>query len=127
MPRGAAPGWKQRKPPVLDDWILASISGAGGRPGTDGHYAERHIAGLGSREEAREYVRALHRCGRWLTRWTQYDIGVRAHILKQGDRYRVQFWAVDKTAARQHVLTTYGTDRSYWPYDPRRRGTPTDA
>lgn len=121
MPRGPAPGWRERKQPVLDSWVLASISAAKGTPGSDGHYGELHITDLATRDEAREYVRALHRSGRYLTKYSQYQVGIRAHVKRSGRRYYVQFWAVDKIAAKAHILEKYGPDRSKWPYDPRRR------
>lgn len=126
MPRGPAPGWRQRKPPVLDAWVLSSVQRKP-RPAADGHHAELHIAGLATREEAREHVRALHRSARYLTKYSEHDIGIRAHIHKAGGGYKVQFWAVDKTAAKKYILDTYGPDRSKWPYDPRRRGEQSDA
>jgi hypothetical protein len=123
MPRGPAPSWRQRKQPVLDEWVLHSITRANGKPAADGHYAEMRIAKIGSRDEAREYIRSLHRSGRYLTRWSQYNIGVRAEIIKDGSQYLVRFWAVDKLAARKYILEKYGPDRSKWPYDPRRRAS----
>jgi hypothetical protein len=123
MPRGAAPAWRQRKEPVRDDWVLASIQRRP-RPGPDGHHAELHITGLDTREMAREEIRALHRSARFLTKYSEHNVGVRAHIRKTSSGYYVQFWAVDKTAAKKYVLDTYGPDRSKWPYDPRRKGNP---
>jgi hypothetical protein len=122
MPRGSAPPWRQRKPPVLDSWILASISQAGGNyhPET-GRYATLHITELASREEAREHVRALHRCGVFLTKYAIADVGIHAKIHRDGDGYKIEFAAVDKTMARKHIIEKYGPDRSRWPYDPRRR------
>ncbi len=122
MPRGSAPAWRQRKPPVLDSWILASISQAGGRyhPET-GRYATLYITGLADREEAKEYVRALHRCGVYLTKYAIADVGVHAEIKRSAGAYSVAFAAVDKAMARKHIIDTYGPDRSRWPYDPRRR------
>jgi hypothetical protein len=106
---------------VLDDWVLASIQRANSKTDEQGHYGELHIGGLATRDEASEYVRALHRSGRYLTRYSQYEVGVRAKIHKSGRTYKIQFWAVDKTAARAYVLAKYGPDRSKWPYDPRRK------
>jgi hypothetical protein len=122
MPRGSAPPWRQRKPPVLDSWIMASIQQAGGKynPQT-GRYATLRINGLASRDEAKEYVRALHRCGVFLAKWAIADVGVHTKIIKGQDGYTVEFTAVDKAMARKHIIDTYGPDRSRWPYDPRRR------
>lgn|SRR5487761_1147881 len=123
MPRGPAPPWRQRKEPVLDAYILASISEAGGKhhPRT-GHYATLIIEGLESREQAREYIRALHRAGVHLTKYGIASVGISAKIIKRGKTYDIQFAAIDKMLARAHIIEKYGPDRSKWPYDPRRKG-----
>lgn len=128
MPRGPAPAWRARKQPVVDDYVLASVTQAGGKhhPVT-GHYARLVIKGLTTREEAEEWRRALYRCAHYLTRAGVADVGMSAVIKRDGGRgYLIEYHAVDKTLARQHVMTKYGPDRSKWPYDPRRkgRGTP---
>jgi hypothetical protein len=125
MPRGPAPSWRARKEPVLDAYILASVEKAGGlgkhHPET-GHYATLVIKGLASRDEADEYSRALYRCAHYLNRTGQLPVGMSAKIKRAGNRYEIEFRAVDKTLARAHVMAKYGPDRSKWPYDPRRRG-----
>jgi len=132
MPRGPAPAWRARKPPVVDGWILASVNQAGGlgkhHPQT-GHYATLVIRGLADRDEAAEWHRALYRCAHWLNRTGQAPVSMSAKIqkharpCKESDcAYHIEFRAVDKTLARKHVLEKYGPDRSKWPYDPRRRG-----
>jgi hypothetical protein len=125
MPRGPAPGWRARKEPVLDAWILASVEQAGGlgrhHPDT-GHYATLIIRGLASRDEAAEWSRALYRCAHYLNRTGQVPVSMSAKVERDGTKYKITFRAVDKTLARKHVLERYGPDRSKWPYDPRRRG-----
>lgn len=124
MPRGAAPGWRRRQEPVLDDWLMASMHRAGGKhhPET-GHYAELVIV-CDSVEEAREHSKALYRSARYLHKWRLADIGVSTdRPKKKNGKFIVTFRAVDKTLARKHVMEKYGEDRSKWPYDPRRRGT----
>lgn len=126
MPRSAAPQWRQRKEPVLDHYVLASVDQAGGlgkhHPET-GHYAELVIRGLTSREQAQEYVRALNRAALWLHRNRGAEVSMSAKIERSGGSYLIRFHAIDKTIARAHVMKKYGTDRSKWPYDPRRRNT----
>lgn len=124
MPRGPAPAWRARKPPVLDDYVLASVTQAGGlgrhHPET-GHYAELVIRGL-SKEDAAEYRRALYRCAHYLSRNGLAPVGMSAGPpQRDGSQWKITFRAVDKTLARKHVLERYGPDRSKWPYDPRRR------
>ncbi len=132
MPRGPAPGWRRRKEPVLDHWVLASVSAAGGlgkhHPET-GHYSELVIKGLADREEAAEWRRALFRCAHFLNRTGQAAVSMSARITKhaqpcgeKGCQFHITFKAIDKTLARKAVLDKYGPDRSKWPYDPRRRG-----
>lgn len=127
MPRSAAPQWRQRKDPVLDHYVLASIEQAGGigkHHPTTGHYAELVIRDLADRAEAQEYVRALNRAALHLHRYKVAEVGMSAKVERDGPDWIVRFKAVDKTLARAHVLAKYGTDRSKWPYDPRRRGGP---
>lgn len=126
MPRGPGPAWRTRKPPVLDHWLMASVERAGGigrhHPET-GHYAELVIA-CADVTEARQYSQALYRCARYLSKWQLADVGVSVDKPKRrpDGKVAVRFRAVDKTLARQHVMQKYGTDRSKWPYDPRRKG-----
>lgn len=126
MPRAPAPPWRQRKEPITDDWVMASVTRAGGigshHPQT-GKYAELVISGLADRAEAEEYRRSLHRCAQWLLRNRGAHIGMSTDPPERAPdgTYRVRFRATDKTFSRQYVLQRYGTDRSKWPYDPRRR------
>ncbi len=127
MPRGQGPAWRARKPPVLDDWLMASVERAGGlgrhHPET-GHYGELVIA-CADVTEAREHSRALYRCARYLSKWRIADVGVSVdRPKKKNGKWIITFRAVDKTLARNHVMQKYGNDRSKWPYDPRRRGAP---
>lgn len=125
MPRGPAPQWRARKPPVVDDYIMASVNAAGGigqhHPET-GHYGTLVIRGLADRDEAEEWKRALFRCAHYLNRHKLAAVSMSATIKRDGGKYLIQYSAVDKTIARAHVMAKYGTDRSKWPYDPRRRG-----
>ena len=125
MPRGQAPEWRRRKEPIVDEYILASISKAGGlgrhHPET-GHYATLIIRGLKDREEAGEWSRALYRCAHYLNRTGQAAVSMSAKIRRANGGYEIEFRAVDKTLAKAHVLAKYGADRSKWPYDPRRKG-----
>lgn len=126
MPRGPAPAWQARKPPIVDDYILASVTQAGGlgrhHPET-GHYAQLIIRGFTSKDEAAEWRRALFRCAHFLNRKGRAPVGMSAGPPERdGSSWKIAFAAVDKTLARKHVLDRYGPDRSKWPYDPRRRG-----
>jgi hypothetical protein len=124
MPRSALPEWRKRREPIVDGYVIASVTQAGGQGqhNSDGHYAELVITGLDSREEAAEYVRALNRSALWLTRNAGAEVGMSAKIEKTATGYRVRFKAVDKVLARKHILEKYGPDPSQWPYNPRARG-----
>jgi hypothetical protein len=109
MPRGPAPGWRARKSPVLDEYVLASVAQSGGlgkhHPET-GHYSELVIRGLKDREEAGEWSRALFRCAHYLNRTGQAAVSMSAKIQRDGTGYRIVFKAIDKMAA--HVCETCG-------------------
>lgn len=124
MPRGGVPQWRKRLEPVLDHLIQASIDQAGGtfHPET-GHYATLRYTGIETRERAQEIKRSLYRCASFMHRNKIADIGMSASIKREGREFVVEFMAVDKTKAREHVMAKYGEDRSKWPYDPRRKGS----
>lgn len=129
MARGPGPGWRARKPPVLDDWLMASVDRAGGlgrHHPESGHYGELVII-CADVTEAREHSQALYRSARHLHRWRIADIGVsvdRPRKRRTDGKWLLTFRAVDKTLARNHVMQKYGSDRSKWPYDPHRKGVP---
>jgi hypothetical protein len=50
------------------------------------------------------------------------SIGMNAEIIKDGNTWTVEFRAVDKELARQHVIQKYGDDPNKWPYFARRKG-----
>lgn len=125
MPRGPAPAWRTRMEPVSDDYLLAAVSQAGG-PGhhdpVTGLYGTLVIRGVDSREEANEWRKSLFRCALWLSRNRDANISVSTTITKVGSKYEVAFSVYNKTHGRAHIMTKHGTDRTNWPYDPRRRG-----
>lgn len=108
MPRGAAPAWRARKGPFLDDHILASTRAAEMNSET-GFYGTLVYAGCESAERAKEIVRALHRAGK------RQGYSVHAKVKKSGGKHDVHFTAIDKATARRYVVATYGSDRSAWP------------
>lgn len=125
MPRGPAPAWRARKPPVTDEYLLAAVTQAGG-PGKHhpetGLYATLIIRGFETRDEAKEFDRSLYRCALWLTRNRNADISVSTKIKASGGGYLIEFSVYNKTHGRAHLMSKHGTDRTKWPYDPRRRG-----
>jgi len=125
MPRGPAPAWRTRKQPVVDDYILAAVSRAGGLGShdADGHYGVMVIRKLADRDEAAEYKSALFRCAHYMARHGIAAVSVsQADIERDGSGYKITFRISDKTMARKYQLENRGTDRSKWSYDPRRGG-----
>jgi len=126
MPRGPAPAYRARKEPLADDFLLAVITQAGGTGHHDpatGLYGTLVLRGLKDRDEAKEWDRSLYRCALWLSRNRGADISVSTKIAGgNGKGYTVTFSVYNKTHARAHIMGKHGTDRSKWPYDPRRRG-----
>jgi len=117
MPRGAAPPWRARKEPILDDHLYASVTQAGGVHNEQGHYATLIHAGCESRERAQEIKKALYRSAYHL------DVSLMTKIIKAGDgTYSVEYTAIDKAHGKKYMLEIHGPDRSKWSYDPRRKG-----
>jgi len=110
---------------VTDDYLLAVITQAGGaghHDATTGLYGTLVLRGIKDRDEAKEWDRSLYRCALWLTRNRNADISVSTKIERDGTQYLVRFSVYNKTHARAHILNKHGSDRTVWPYDPRRRG-----
>ena len=99
-----------------------TAGGAGHHDATTGLYGTLVLRGIKDRDEAKEWDRSLYRCALWLTRNRGADISVSTKINKGTDGYTLTFSVYSKTHARAHILAKHGTDRSLWPYDPRRRG-----
>jgi hypothetical protein len=125
MPRSPAPNWRQRKQPVLDQYIKASIDAAGGKYDPDtGWYGTLHYTGCGTRDRAKEIVQALHRSAYYMCTHNIADVGANCKIIKARDgTYTVEFRASNKAHARAAVIAKYGEDRSKWPYNPRAKGS----
>jgi len=116
VPRGPAPQWKRRKEPILDDYLKASVDQVNGAHDERGWYGLLVYAGCENYERAKEIKRALYRSGLH----TGYSVW--AEIVKAGDgTWQVHFRAISKKHARAYVVNKHGTDRSQWPYDPRRK------
>lgn len=115
MPRAAAPSWRQRKEPILDSHLQASIDQAAGRHNEQGHYSTLVYTGCETRERAKDIVRALYRSARYL------KCSVSAMVKPAGDgTFNVEYKAISKAHARAYILEKYGPDRSRWPYSPRK-------
>lgn len=122
MPRSAAPEYRRRKEPVLDEYIRASIRQAEGKCHPDtGHYAPLVIKGLASRDDAREVVRALHRSALFLHKNTDLNCSVSAKPKRNADAtYNVDFVVINKDHTYRYMIDKYGSDPEKWPYSPWR-------
>lgn len=121
MPRSQAPLWRQRKEPILDHLVKASIEQAGGTfDPVSGHYAKLVYRGIEDRERAAEIERALRRSAYYMHKHGIADVSAATRIVRDGETWAVEFHAVNKMHARAYVLKKYGPDRTKWPYSPRR-------
>lgn len=100
----------------MDDHLRASMARTNGIPDSEtGHYGKLIYAGCESKERANEIKRALFRSGRYV------GCSVSATVKPAGNgTFNVEFVAISKVHARKYILEKHGTDRSKWPYDPRR-------
>jgi hypothetical protein len=125
MPRGPAPGWRERKPPITDDYIYAAIEQAGGlgahHPET-GEYATMVLRGFADREEALEWQRSLYRCALFLHKRRNVPVSMSVKMIRDGKGWALRYRVGDKTLARQYHLNTHGHDNTKWAYNPRNRG-----
>ena len=125
MPRGPAPGWRARKQPITDDYILAAVNEAGGigqhHPET-GEYATHEMHGFPTRDEALEWKRSLYRCALFLHKNRGIPVSMSVKMSRDGTTWKLTYRVGDKTHARNYHLAKHGTDKSLWPYSPTRKG-----
>ena len=99
----------------MDTHVNASVSEAGGVHDENGHYATLLYTGCETRERAQEIEDGLYRAGRRL------GFSISAKIVKASDgTFSVEYKAINKTHAKKYMLTKYGSDRSKWPYSPKK-------
>ena len=126
MPRGPAPGWRKRKEPVTDDYILAAVNQAGGigKHDANGHYATLVIKGFADRDEALEWQKSLFRCALFLHKRRGIPVSMSVKISRDGKAWKITYTVHDKTHATAYHLRVHGSDRTKWPYDVMRRDNP---
>lgn len=111
-----------RKDCRFDHLVVAAIA--------KGMGVELRYQGIGSYERADDIRKGIYRCAKH--RGLTADAGFSREA--QGDEmgmwkmpdgeWEVRYRLWDKKSARKRHIERYGTDRSKWPYDPRRRATP---
>lgn len=121
MPRGLPPAWSARD--CAWDHLVAAVIRAG--PGVPLVYH-----GIASPERAEEIRRGVYRCGRhrkvsvqvsWPWRNVMTSKTAQWPPDKVGGGYQLTIVFHPKPHGRRHVVTTMGTDRTQWHYDPRAR------
>lgn len=125
MPRGPAPGWKARKPPITDAYILAAVEKRGGLGKHDpetGEYATITLRGFATRDEALEWQRSLYRCALFLHRRCGVPVSMSVRMSRDGAGWKLAARVGDKDHGWNYHLNNHGADRSKWAYNPRRRG-----
>lgn len=116
MPKGPGAPLRQRKQPLTDEYVLASVAG-GMDP--EGHYRELIYGGIEDAGRALEIKRSLYRCAKYLGYSMIADIELTAD-----DKYQVRFHAIDKARARRHIAAKYpgGKGLPYNPYEKVNKG-----
>lgn len=113
MPRGPERQWRKRKDPDTEHLVMASVQG--GLVNADrGFYKRLQFDGIETLERAHEIRRSMFRCAK------RVGYSLKADVVSTTAGFAVVFFAIDKTKARAWMIKTYGTDRTRWPYNPRR-------
>jgi hypothetical protein len=118
MGKGAPTGRADHR---FDHLVVAAVD--------KGYGVELRYQGIGDFERANDIRKGIYRCGRHRGLAVEAGSGREAdagemgiHKMANGEwevRYRIH----DKKSARKRHIEKYGTDRSKWPYDPRRKAT----
>jgi len=113
----APPPVHQQRDCRFDHLVVAAIGRGYGTP--------LRYTGIETLERGHEIRRGIYRCARH--REVSADAGPSRLVdgdamglHAAGDGYVLLFRIWSKSSGRARVLTTYGTDRSNWAYDPRR-------
>lgn len=120
MGKGPPPAWSRRDC-RFDHLVQAAIA--------KGYGTELVYGGIENLERAHDIRRGIYRCARH--RGISADAGPADRlagpgemgIRKTGRTYALHFRVWDKRTARRSHLARNGTDRSVWPYNPRRAAT----
>lgn len=121
MPKSKPPGWSARRDCRFDPLVQAAVAAGLGVIAVYG--------GCDSEERAHEVRRGIYRCAnhRGLSveagKSTPAEPGDMGVHKTAGGTWEVRFRLYDKRKARARMIERYGTDRSKWPYDPRRPAT----
>lgn len=117
MPKGPPPNWKRRDC-RFDHLVVAAI--------TKGYGQVLVYTGIESEERAHEIRRGIYRCAAHRGVSAEAGRSVRASGDEMGvhraadGTFKLKYRIWDKKTARKRHLERHGTDRSQWPYNPRR-------
>lgn len=124
MPKGPPPAWNRRDC-SMDHLVVAAIN--------QGYGQVLVYSGIETEDRAHDIRRGIYRCakhrgvsadaGRSVTTSSADEMGVRRAA---DGTYTVRFRVFDKREGRKRHLERHGTDRSAWPYNPRRKATDTE-
>jgi hypothetical protein len=119
--KGPPPNWSRRDC-RFDHLVQAAIA--------KGYGVILKYTGIETHERAHEIRRGIYRCAKH--RGITADAGPGGRLVsgademgvrKRGPEYEIWYRVHDKRSARKAHLQRFGSDRSKWPYDPRRRAT----
>lgn len=110
MARAPIHAMRQRKTPILDHYVQASIERG---MDAEGHYGELVYAGIEDQLRAVEIRRALFRSSKHL------GVSLKCDLEQAADgTHQVRFHAIDKAVARAHMAKTYRGREHEMPYNP---------
>lgn len=109
MARGPAPAWNQTAEHT--NQMLPFVS----KLLEAGYELEAELT-ADSRDQALLWKRGLFNAAKRL------KVSVHVNLEPAGHKWRVLFTLHEKRNARAYMVEKYGTDRSAYPYDPRRKG-----
>lgn len=116
MARGGPPEYGRRDC-RFDHFVTAAIN--------QGYGKELVLSGIETAERAHEIRRGIYRCAKH--RGVSADAGKSTPaapgemgVTQQGKTWTLRWRIWDKRSARKRHLERHGSDRSQWPYDPRR-------
>ncbi len=117
MPKGPPP-LQTRRDCRFDHLVAAAIA--------KGYGVVLVYSGIETLERAHEIRRGIYRCAKH--REVSADAGLSGKLAEDdamgvravGNEYALHFRVFGKGSARKRHIERYGTDRSAWPYDPRR-------
>jgi hypothetical protein len=120
VPKGPPPAWSRRDC-SFDHLVQAAMA--------KGNGTELVYGGIETPERAHEIRRGIYRCAKH--RGMTADAGPSGRlaedgqmgVYKTGSTYALHYRVWDKRSGRKAHLARRGTDRSAWPYDPRRPAT----